>query len=92
MSTKPLVLDIASEIKMLQIEASKVPALENTLRELQSTVEKLSGVIDFMTAESSSASLPSLPMNLDPCIKESPNIGLHYYKTSRTALEMLRQL
>ena len=72
-STKPLVLDLASEIKMLQIEASKVPALENTLRELQSTVEKLSGVIDFMTSESSSASLPSLPVNLDPCIKESPN-------------------
>lgn len=70
-STKPLVLDLASEIKMLQLEASKVPALENTLRELQSTVEKLSGVIDFMTSESPSASLPTLPMNL--CIKESPN-------------------
>ena len=54
--TKPLVLDLASEHKMLQIEASKVPALENTLRELQSTVEKLLGVIDFMTLESSSAS------------------------------------
>ena len=72
-STKPLVLDLASEIKILQLEASKVPVLENTLRELQSTVEKLSQVIDFMSSDSPSVSLPAWPVNINPCIKESPN-------------------
>lgn len=72
-STKPLVLDLASEIKILQLEASKVPVLENTLRELQSTVEKLSQVIDFMSSDSPSVSLSTLPVHINPCIKESPN-------------------
>ena len=77
-STNLLGLDVAREIKILQLEASKVP-------------EKLSHVIDFMSSDSSSASLPSLSVNLNPCIKESPN-RLHYYKILTIALEMLRQL
>ena len=60
---------------MLQVEASKVPLLERTLKELQGTVEKMSGVIDFITSDSSPGSLPasSLPVSLDLHIPESPN-------------------
>ena len=74
-STKLQVLDLASELKVLQVEASKVPLLEHTLKELQGTVEKLSGVIDFITSDSSPGSLPasSLPVSLDLHIPESPN-------------------
>ena len=44
-SMKPyMVQDLASEVKVLQVEASKVPLLEQAISQLQSTVKELSGV------------------------------------------------
>ena len=72
-STKHQVLGLASELKVVQAEASKVPLLERTLKALQATVEKLSGVIDFITSDSSPASLPAPSHLVSLGIPESPN-------------------
>ena len=67
---QPSMLKLESELEGLKTEALKVPALEQTIVELQLTIKKLSSTLDFLTA---SDGLAGTTQSSPPHIPTSPN-------------------